>query len=61
MKPQIKTSDLISNFMFENGNRLMAATSVIDNGDTITIIIESIASKEFKKPDDFEEYLKSLE
>jgi hypothetical protein len=61
MKKQIKTSELISNFMFENGNPIMAEQNITDNGETITITLEGIASRKFPKPYDFDEYFKSLE
>lgn len=61
MKKKITTSELISNFVFENGNPMMAEQNITDNGDTITITLEGIASKEFPKPYDFAEYLESLE
>lgn len=61
MKKRITTSELISDFLFENGNPMMAEQRIEDNGETIEIIIEGVASKEFPKPYDFNEYLKSLE
>lgn len=58
MNKQITTSELISNFEFENGNPMVDQT-IEDNGETITIILEGIASKEFPKPYDFDEYIKA--
>ena len=39
----------------------MVDQSIEDNGETITIILEGVASKQFPKPYDFDKYLESLE
>lgn len=56
----MKTEQLISEFLFQNGN-VNADLSMIDNGETITLVLEGITTGQFEKPEDYDEYVKSLE
>lgn len=51
------TEQLISEFEFQNGNPIVDIT-IDDNGDTITINLEGVASQEFPKPGDFNTFIR---
>lgn len=55
----MKTSELVLNFELENGNPMTDIT-IEDHGQTIIVILEGAAEKEFPKPLDFYEYIKNL-
>lgn len=53
----MKTENLISSFELENDNP-MVDTTIIEGDQVITIILEGVASRDFPRPEDFDEWLK---